>query len=384
MPDSNETIHLLKELISVESVNPDLVPGGSGEARMASLIAELMRGYDLEVAIEEALPGRPNVIGVLHGSGGGPSLMLNGHLDTVGVEGMEAPFVPRESGGRMYGRGAQDMKGGLAAALLAVAELAREPRLKGDVMIAAVADEEWQSAGTRALLNKHRTDAAIVLEPTGLEIVVAHKGFAWAEVETTGRAAHGSLPREGRDAITMMGRLLVEIEGLQKKLESAPGHSLLGHGSVHASLIQGGQEMSSYPQSCRVNLERRLIPGEGAKALEIELDFMIFRLKSKDSSFDAAFRVGYSATPFETQRDAPIVRALAQSARQVLGARMRFGHVHYWTDAALLQDAGISSVVFGPGGAGMHSTEEYVVVEEVEQCARILADCARGFCGLQT
>lgn len=383
MPDSTEIIQLLTELVAIESVNPDLVSGGSGEAHIATRIAEYMRGAGLEVSIEQAVPGRPNAVGVLRGSGGGPSLMLNGHMDTVGVAGMVAPFIARVNEGRLYGRGAQDMKGGLAAALLTAAELARGPRLKGDLMIAAVADEEWKSAGTRALLKNHRTDAAIVLEPTSLEIVLAHKGFAWADVETKGRAAHGSLPGEGRDAIAMMGRLLVEIEGLQKKLESAPAHPSLGHGSVHASLIEGGQEMSSYPQSCRVSLERRLIPGEGARAFEIELDFMIFRLKSKHPGFDAAFTMGYSAGAFETARDIPIVHSLAQSARQLLGTRARFGHVHYWTDAALLQEAGIPSVVFGPGGGGMHSTEEYVVLEGVEQCAHILADCARNFCGVQ-
>lgn len=380
MIDGAEVARLLADLVRIESINPELVPGGSGEAAIARYVADFLRAGGLEVQLQEVRPGRFNVVGVLRGRGRGPSLMLNGHLDTVGVAGMEAPFSARIESGRLHGRGAQDMKGGLAAGLAAVAGLAKEPRLEGDVVLAAVADEEYQSAGTRALLKEVRTDAAIVMEPTGLEVVTAHKGFVWAEVETQGRAAHGSRPEEGRDAIAFMGRVLGEIELLQAKLDAGPRHALLGSGSVHASLVSGGQEVSSYPEQCRLSLERRLIPGEDAQMFEQELRAIVSELSARDPDFRARIAVGYSAQPLETSRETPIARVLARCAAKVTGRDAAFGMQSFWADAALLSEAGIPSVLFGPGGAGMHSAVEYVRLEEVRLCAEALAECARAFC----
>lgn len=382
MIDGAEVARLLADLVRIESINPELVPGGSGEAAIARYVADFLRAGGLEVQLQEVRPGRFNVVGVLRGRGRGHSLMLNGHLDTVGVAGMEAPFSARIESGRLHGRGAQDMKGGLAAALAAVAGLAKEPRLEGDVVLAAVADEEYQSAGTRALLKEVRTDAAIVMEPTGLEVVTAHKGFVWAEVETQGRAAHGSRPEEGRDAIAFMGRVLGEIELLQAKLDAGPRHALLGSGSVHASLVSGGQEVSSYPEQCRLSLERRLIPGEDAQMFEQELRAIVSELSARDPDFRARIAVGYSAQPLETSRETPIARVLARCAGKVTGRDAAFGMQSFWADAALLSEAGIPSVLFGPGGAGMHSAVEYVRLEEVRLCAEALAECARAFCNV--
>jgi len=282
---------------------------------------------------------------------------------------------------RLYGRGAQDMKGGLAAALLAIESLAHEPRLNGDVVLQAVVDEEYQSAGTRALLAEGgKADAAIVVEPTGLEIATAHKGFAWAEIETLGRAAHGSRPEEGVDAILLMGHVLIEIEQLQKRLSARTPHALLGCGSVHASLIAGGQELSSYPASCTLRLERRLVPGEDATTLENELEGIFSRPRGRVPHFQGRFTPGYWARPLETPRSAPIATTLAQSAAKVTGRPPVFGVQTFWTDAALLSESGIPSVLFGPGGVGHHSAVEYVNLEDVRICAEVLADCARAFC----
>jgi acetylornithine deacetylase len=382
MIDGAEVVRLLADLVRIESINPELVPGGSGEAAIARYVADFLRAAGLEVQLQEVRPGRFNVMGVLRGRGRGKSLMLNGHLDTVGVAGMEAPFSARIENGRLYGRGAQDMKGGLAAALAAVTGLAKEPRLEGDVVLAAVADEEYQSAGTRALLKEVRTNAAIVMEPTGLEVVTAHKGFVWAEVETQGRAAHGSRPEEGRDAIAFMGRVLREIELLQAKLDAGPRHTLLGSGSVHASLISGGQELSSYPERCRLSLERRLIPGEDAAMFEKELRAIVSELSARDPDFRARIAVGYSAPPLETSRETPIARVLARCTSKVTGREAAFGIQSFWADAALLSEAGIPSVLFGPGGAGLHSAVEYVRLEEVRLCAEALAEGARAFCNV--
>ncbi len=384
MIDGSAVRRVLADLVKIESVNPALVPGGSGEAAIARYVADFLKHAGLEARLQEASPGRLNAVGLLRGAGGGGSLMLNGHLDTVGVAGMQDPFSARVEDGCLYGRGAQDMKGGLAAALLAVEELAKESRLKGDVIVAAVADEEHKSLGTRVLLEGGiNTDAAIVMEPTGLEVVTAHKGFAWAEIETQGRAAHGSRPEEGLDAIAFMGRILGEIEGLQEKLDSSPRHPLLGCGSVHASLISGGQELSSYPERCRLSLERRLIPGEDAATFERELAQMISRLSEHDSRFRARLTMGYAAMALETPRESPVVQTLVECVRRVAGTQANFGAQSFWTDAALLAEAGIPSVLFGPGGAGLHSKVEYVKLDDVLLCAETLAECAREFCGVR-
>ena len=375
-----QVTRILSDLVRIESVNPALVSGGSGEAAIARYVGEFLKSLGLETRLEEVSPGRFNALGILRGCGAGKSLMLNGHLDTVGATGMQDPFSPRLENGRLYGRGAQDMKGGLAAAMVAVATLARGPRLQGDVVLAAVADEECQSLGTRALLQEMRTDAAIVMEPTNLEVGTAHKGFVWAEIETFGRAAHGSRPQEGLDAIVFMGRVLGEIERLQEKLASGPQHPLLGCGSIHASQIVGGQELSSYPAHCCLRVERRLVPGEDASTLAAELHGIVGRLAAQDPGFRAHVTLGYAANPLETPRESPLVACLADCVARVTGREAVLGVQTFWTDAALLSEAGIPTVVFGPGGEGLHSAVEYVRIEDVVLCAHSLAECARDLC----
>ncbi len=377
--------HLIGDLVKIESINPDLVEGGSGEGEIARFVADYLTRAGLQSSFRECAPPstnklcRANAVGILKGQGGGRSLMFNGHLDTVGVAGMREPFSARVEGGRLYGRGSQDMKGGIAAALLAVEALARGARLKGDVVFAGVADEEYESKGTRALLGEIRADAAVVMEPTALEVVIAHKGFVWAEVSTLGRAAHGSRPKEGLDAIAFMGRVLEGIERLGDKL-SARRHPLLGPGSVHAATISGGQELSSYPAECRLRIERRLLPGEDAQTFESELKEILTRLSGVDKNFRAEVQMGYSAEALETPRDASIVHTLMRAANKIIGPRVKLGAQSYWTDAALLSRAGTPSVLFGPGGSGLHSAEEFVLIEDVAQSTEVLVECAREFC----
>jgi acetylornithine deacetylase len=382
MIDRAQVAAVLADLVKIESINPELVAGGSGEARIARYVADFLRSAGLKTRVQKLGRNRANAVGVLRGRGEARSLMLNGHLDTVGVAGMEAPFSARVENGRLYGRGAQDMKGGIAAALVAAASLAGESRLRGDLVVAAVADEEHQSLGTRALLHEIKTDAAIVMEPTGLEVATAHKGFAWAELETLGNAAHGSRPRDGVDAIAMMGRVLGGIESLQTKLEAAPEHPLLGSGSVHASIISGGQELSSYPAHCRLSVERRLLPGEDASTFEHELGEIVSHLSRQDRKCNARTVMGYSALALETARECPIAQTLLGCARKIVGTPAKFGAQSFWTDAALLNEAGIASVLFGPGGEGLHSTVEYVRLEDVALCAETLVECAKEFCEL--
>ena len=364
---------LVAALVAIDSVNPDLVPGGAGEGEIAEFVAGRLRAAGLEVELDEAAPGRSSIVAVARGTGGGRSLMLNAHLDTVGVDGMERPFEPVVREGRLYGRGAYDMKAGLAACMLA-AERLRSERLAGDVVVAAVADEEHASIGVQSVLRRRRTDAAIVTEPTSLQVCIAHKGFAWAEVETRGRAAHGSRTAEGVDAITRMAPVLTRLGELQSGLEAGPRHELVGTGSVHASLIEGGQELSSYPARCVLSLERRTVPGETAEHVRRECEALVEGIE------DAEARLGLVREPFSVDPSSEVVGAVSRAAEAVTGTQaVHYGET-YWMDAAFIQAAGVPTVVFGPGGEGAHAIEEWVDLASVEACADGLFLAARALC----
>jgi acetylornithine deacetylase len=377
--DPDQLEQLLSDLVAINSINPDLVPGAPGEAAVAGFIAEWLERAGLEVTLDMVAPGRPNVVAIARGSGGGRALMLNGHIDTVGVAGMERPHAPRSAGGRLYGRGAYDMKCGVAACMAAIAA-AGQRGLRGDVIFTAVVDEEFAGAGTAAVAQRYRADAAIVAEPTELELIVAHKGFVWLDVETHGVAAHGSLPAQGVDAIAKIGPVLVEIERLDRRLRAGPGHPLLGTGSLHASLIAGGQEPSSYPARCTLSIERRTIPGETPAGVEEELRAIVGQLAAADPQFRAEVRRGIDRAPLETPADAPIARAVAGAAQRTLGRAPTLAGAPYWTDAATLWAAGIPAVLFGPSGDGAHAVEEWVDLASVRASAEIYLAVASDFC----
>jgi acetylornithine deacetylase len=375
----NELSGLLGRLVSIDSVNPDLVPGANGERDVASFVATWLREHGLEVYLEEALPGRPNVVAVARGSGGGKSLMLNAHMDTVGVSGMKAPFHPRVREHRMYGRGTLDTKGALAAFMLATARAA-DLKLRGDVILTAVIDEEYASAGTEAIIKKWRADGAIVGEPTNLEIVIAHKGFAWFEFETSGVAAHGSRPDLGVDAIVKMGKVLAGIEQMAAKLAGSPPHPLLGTGSVHASIIAGGQEFSSYPSQCRLSVERRTLPGEDIDAVDAEMRGLLDAIAREDPQFRASVSKKLARGPLEVPADAPLVRTLAEKIRLATGQQAELAGMAGWMDSAMLAEAGIPSVIFGPAGEGLHADVEWVDLGSVAQCHEVVLATIRDYC----
>lgn len=373
-------ITLLRDLVAVNSVNPSLVPGAAGEGQIAQLIAQHLRGLGLDVELQEVVPGRPNVIGVFEGRERGRSLMFCGHVDTVGVEGMTAPFDPVERDGRLYGRGAQDMKGGVAAMIDAVRVLIDRGASRGRIVVAAVIDEEYASIGADAVVAAGWTaDAAVVTEPTDLDVGVGHKGFAWFEIDTHGRAAHGSRPKEGVDAIAHMGRVLGRLEYLDRELQGRPPHPVMGTASLHASLIEGGRELSSYPDRCRLQMERRTVVGETDESVAAELNGILSALSEDDRAFRASWRLMFSRPPYEVPHDhelpAALLRAAAESGAQSAKVGMSF-----WTDAAILGGGGIPSVLFGPGGAGLHSTEEYVILDDVLRCRDSLARLAQTWC----
>jgi acetylornithine deacetylase len=370
---------LAARLVAIESINPDIVPGGSGEGGVARFVTEWCERAGLETRLSEPAPGRPNVVAVARGRGSGRSLMLNAHMDTVGVAGMTEPFEPRLENGRLYGRGAYDMKGSLAACMLATAESAGRG-LRGDVILTAVSDEEFASVGTKAIAESVHAEAAIVTEPTELQVAVAHRGFVHLEVEVHGRAAHGSRPHLGIDAIAKTGRVLVGIEELDLRLRSNPTHPHVGGGSIHASLIEGGQEFSSYPARCLLQAERRTIPGENAALAEREIREIVERAAEGDPDFSADVRAPISRDPFEVSEDAEIVQLVRRHATTALGAAPEVVGVSFWADSALLAAVGIPTVLFGPLGEGAHAEVEWVEVESLERCVEIYADVAAELC----
>ncbi len=374
-----DVIELVSRLVEIDSVNPALVPGGAGEGEIAAFVARWAEAHGLAADVVEATNGRPSVIVRAAGTGGGRTLLLCAHLDTVGVEGMAGGHDARLEGDRLHGRGAYDMKAGLAAALLACRELAAAS-LAGDVVVAAVADEEHASLGVQEVLRQAGADAAVVTEPTQLELVVAHKGFTWMEIEIAGRAAHGSRPELGVDAIVKAGPVLSALGALDDALGERR-HPLLGRGSVHASQIEGGVELSSYPARCVLGLERRTLPGESAADVEGELEALLAGCRGADPGLEAVGRTLLVREPFAVDEGAEVVEVLREAVAEVLGARPAIAGASFWTDAAFLAAAGIPTVLFGPGGEGAHAAEEWVSVSDTEAVTRTLVAAGLRICG---
>ncbi|MCS3939595.1 acetylornithine deacetylase [Salinibacter ruber] len=382
-PDSVEDT--LADLVRIDSTNPALGADerGAGEAELAAYIADRMHDIGLDVDHWEPAPGRPNVVGVLSGDGDGRSLMWNAHTDTVGVEGMDAPFTPVRQNGRLYGRGAQDMKGSLAAQLIAARTLREsDTSLSGDVLVAAVADEEHKSIGTEALVDRYDADGAVVTEPTDLELVRAHKGFVWIDLRTQGRAAHGSRPAEGIDANMHMGRVLSKLKALNRSLSSDEAHALVGPPSLHAGQLRGGDAPSVYAAECHLRMERRTVPGESAEDALEEVQTVLHELSEADDAFEAEAEIAFSRGTLETPADATVASATRAGLSRTLAPNTPLADTgaSFWTDAALLSAAGTETVVLGPKGAGLHTTEEWVDLASVAQLAEVLVHTARRYC----
>ncbi|MGW7404058.1 M20/M25/M40 family metallo-hydrolase [Streptomyces sp. NPDC054833] len=376
-----DPVRLLARLTALDSANPDLVPGGAGETAVADFCGAWLAAQGFEVHRLEERPGRPSLVAIARGVGGGRSLMLNGHLDTVGLAGYDGdPLDPEIRDGKMFGRGTFDMKSGIAAMMAAAARATAEGSLRGDVLVACVADEEHASSGTAEVLASFTADAAIVTEPSHLELTLSHKGFVWFDVEVVGRAAHGSRPELGIDAIAKSGHFLVALEELGRRLALGPAHPLLGTGTLHASVIRGGEEPSTYPAHCRITLERRTVPGESADSVERELTAVLDQLVVTVPGFRYRLTRGLYREPFEADPQAPIVRTLARHAEKSLGHPPVVRAEPFWTDCALLARAGIPCLLFGVDGAGAHAATEYVELASLERLTGILTDTIAEFC----
>lgn len=375
-----DAVGLTRLLVGIDSRNPSLVPGGPGEGAVARALSAVLADWGISVELQEVEDGRPNVVAHA-GRGRGPSLLFNGHLDVVGVEGMtHEPFAARTTDGRLYGRGASDMKAGVAA-MCAAAWRAARAGLGGELVVAAVVDEEFESAGTRALVARGiRADACIVTEPTQLALAPAHRGFTWTELAVLGRAAHGSRYDLGVDAIRHAGLLLAELDRIDREELTTHTHPLLGHASLHASTIEGGTGWSTYPDRCVIRVERRTMPGESPADAVREMEAACDAVASR-AGVRATARHVFSQLPSDVATDAPIVTAL----RKALGAQgepVRVEGVSAWTDAALLNAAGIPAICFGPGDMGLaHADTEWVDEEQVERATAVLERLARDWCG---
>ena len=380
--DRSWCLETLARLVQINSINPKLQSGAPGEREIADYTATRLAELGLEVERHEPELGRISITGRFKGSGGGKSLMLNGHYDTVEVEGMPEPFSGAIRGGKLYGRGSFDMKGSVAACMAAVKALKESGvRLRGDVVVAAVADEEYGSCGTADLAARIKVDGAIVTEPTGLEICLAHKGYLWIEVETIGRAAHGSKFDQGVDANMRMGRFLGALDRLERDLRARTPHALVGPPSLHAAMIAGGTGLSTYAASCKLQIERRTVPGETAAGALAEIERLVAGLVAEDSGFAARVHCFFAREPFEVSPGTGIVQSLAGAATVVLGTTPRMMGDTPWMDSALLAAAGVETVVFGPIGSGAHAMVEWVDVDSVVRCAEILARTAVAYCG---
>jgi acetylornithine deacetylase len=373
---------LTRALVKIDSRNPTLTNGAPGERECALFLRDVLHDWGFRTELQDAAIGRPNLVARIGTPRGGRSLMFNGHLDVVGTEGMtHAPFAAEESNGLLYGRGSADMKGGIAA-MCAGAWRAAQTAIRGEIIIAAVADEEYDSAGTRALLRSGvRADGAIIAEPTNLSIMPAHRGFVWLEVTIAGRAAHGSRYDIGVDAIRHAGLLLAELDRLDAEELPLFTHPLLGRGSLHASLVEGGTGMSTYPDRCVLTLERRTIPGKSRATDFIdEVEAACERIRARRDTFSAEVRLLVTQGPSDVDVEAPIVRELQHSMEEH-GEAGGIEGMSAWTDAALLNDAGIPTVLFGPGDISLaHAAEEYIPLDEIDRASEVFGSLARRWC----
>jgi acetylornithine deacetylase len=382
MVDSNYVTETLAELVRTRSINPAFADGEpSDEREIATRVGAMMRALGMETTEYEPEPGRVSVVGRLRGTGGGRSLLLYGHIDTVGVTAMPEPYSATIRDGKLYGRGSYDMKGGVTACLATVKALRDAGvTLRGDVLIAAVADEEVASIGMADVLRHVRADAAIVTEATELRVCLAHRGFSWIEVETLGVAAHGSRFDLGIDANMRMGRFLARLDLLEQQLRARMPHPLVGPPSLHAAVLRGGTGTSTYADHCRLEIERRTVPGETEEQVLAEIRAITDVLAAEDPTFRATVRPMLTRGSFEVKRDAAIVGAVLTAATNVLGAKPDVIGEPYWMDAALLSDVGIDTVVIGPTGAGAHALEEWVELDSVVKLTEILAAATQEFC----
>jgi acetylornithine deacetylase len=369
---------LLLELVEMDSTNPSLAKDGPGEGEIGRFIANWLERAGLEVTLDEVAPGRPNVTAVVRGSGGGRSLILHAHTDTARVGGCQKLDRPKILGNRLYGHGAYDMKASLAAIML-VAAVAKRWCLRGDVILAAVIDEEYSSLGTRSLVSKCSADAAIVTEPTGLNICTAHPGTVLLEVALAKGGKSERYADTFDDMIAALAKTIAGLKLLNWRLRERQHHRLLGNARLRVSLLRDGQ-MAIRPQLSLITLSRLTLPGETLDGVENEIRSVLATLPFSGAAYVTTLRTVDVRPAFEVSEDQPIVRILRGSANLILRREPPIVGSKAWMDSAILLSAGIPTVIFGPGGAGAHLQAEWVDLDQVQQCYEVLLSVVKEFC----
>lgn len=379
----NDVLGMTRALVAIPSVNPDLVGDveAAGEEAMARCCAAWLKGWGYDVDISRPVPGRASVLARRSGARPGRTLLLNGHLDTVGTEGMTIdPFDPVVRDGRLYGRGSCDMKSGIAAVLEVARSFAGREDAAGELIVALTADEEYGSVGMSDLLNNGlRADAAVVTEPTSLALMSANKGFLVIRTVVRGFAAHGSRPDLGRDAIRGAGRILAAFDVFEREAAEAEPHPLLGRGTIHAGTIRGGSAVSVYPDRCELVLEARCLPGEDQEVVVARFSAVLAEARRRDPDLAVEVEPVLFRPGTEIHTGHELVRELSDALRAE-GEEVRIEGMSAWVESALLNEAGIPALCFGPGSIEQaHTADEFVPVDEVERGFRVLERFARGF-----
>jgi acetylornithine deacetylase/succinyl-diaminopimelate desuccinylase-like protein len=384
--DDHDVEELLSALIRIESVTPWLIPDGTGEKDVVRFMRGWLEGSGADVTVEEVEPGRPNLLARLRGTGDGPTLCLNAHADTVGFDNWrDRALEPRREGDRLIGLGAADDKAGCAIALLVLRQIATSGvPLRGDLLVACVADEEGVSIGTMDLVDRHRDeiDAAIILEPDALpRCVVEHQGFGWIDVVVHGKAAHGSTPDEGVDAIVHMAEVITRLAKLDREVFVPNPDAMNGRTVFHTGTIVGGTDYATYPSRCTLGIEIGTQPGERLADRVREIEAVFAEVRESYPDFRGQVAVKLEREPFRAEGHEALWKALDVGARQVLGRSLEAVGLNAWADSALIQSAGIPTLMAGPLGGNFHAPQEWVSIGETVQVARIVEHAVRSFCG---
>ncbi len=378
------TLHTLTDLIRIDSRNPHLEQGAPGEWELAAYVHRVLEDVGWQAELHDLGNQRANVVATRAGTGGGPSLLINAHLDTVGVSGMQTPFAAEQRDGRIFGRGSQDTKGGMAGVLGAAKLIAQdELKLHGDLVLAFVADEEHESIGTAALLERVHTDAAIVVEPSDLDVCIAHRGFAVYQLRTRGRTAHGGRSDIGVDANLHMGRVIAALDGLRETWQQRHQHPVLGSAYLHIPVISGGRHLYVYADECTASVECRTVPGQSAEGVRADFEAILESLVGRIPAFRGSIEPVIWRPPYEIDPDRPIVRTLRAAVAAVLKKPARLISHPWWEDSGMLGEAGIETVIAGPTGDGLHTEEEWVDPDSVVDFAEILYRSILSYCGEQ-
>jgi acetylornithine deacetylase len=378
----NRITRLLGELVGINSVNATL-SGGPGEKEISGFVARYLAELGLNPEVQPADSHTTNVVAIVPGINSDDSLLLNGHLDTVGVEGMDSPFNLRQTGDELHGRGTYDMKGSIAVMLLLAEYFTRHPP-PISILFTFVADEEDRSAGMEYLVKRWLPKftrlpfGGIFLEPTELDIGVSHKGVSWYEIEVFGKSAHGSRPSEGVDAILPLRSALAELNDIQSELLDSRPDPLLGNATLHASIIDGGTALSVIPRRSRLQWERRTLPGESRARVDLELERVVQSVKKFPGDHRVKGREIFVRPPYEVSKTAKILTCL-----QGASPHSKLVGLSFWSDSALCGQAGIPSVLFGPKGHGAHAVDEWVSLKSLIRVYEILKKLIESLGGLR-